>query len=572
MCGISGIIGQKANKENITKMTKALYHRGNDAIQQWIEDDVALGHNRLSIIDLQEASNQPFQKENSHWVLVYNGEIYNYIELRNELIQKGCTFTTQSDTEVLYQAFLQWGEACLERFNGMFAFAFWNTETKELLAARDRFGVKPFYYYHDEENFIFASEIKAIRKLIKTNLNEKLLANYLAFGSYGMLQESFFEEINQLPGGHFIKLKKSDIEIKQWYDFVSRTNKKILELQYITENEAKEAYKLLLHDSIQLRFRSDVPVGFTLSGGVDSSLLLALVNQREEAKDIKAFTFYTNDERYDELPWVEQMVTKTKTQLEKVLLTADEVKERHQQLSKIQDEPYGGVPTIAYAKVFETMAKQGIKVILDGQGMDEAWAGYDYYQNNSNSTIQGQTNASPFKTNVLVESFLAKAEKPTYPKPFDDDLLNKQYRDLFYTKITRALRFNDRVSMASTTELREPFLDYRLVEYAFSLPTKMKIRNNQGKYLLREILSDYSKNLAFAPKRPLQTPQREWLAEDLSAMVENAIISIKKSNLAVLFDTQQLQKEWKKYQQGEQDSSFHIWQWISVSKLGFNEK
>lgn len=572
MCGISGIIGQKANKENITKMTKALYHRGNDAIQQWIEDDVALGHNRLSIIDLHEASNQPFQKENSHWVLVYNGEIYNYIELRNELIQKGYTFTTQSDTEVLYQAFLHWGEACLEHFNGMFAFAFWNTETKELFAARDRFGVKPFYYYYDEENFIFASEIKAIRKLIKTNLNEKLLTNYLAFGSYGMPQESFFEGINQLPGGHLLELKESDIQIKQWYDFVSRTTEKIKELQYITENEAKEAYKLLLHDSIKLRFRADVPVGFTISGGVDSSLLLALVNQREEAKDIKAFTFYTNDERYDELPWVEQMVTKTKTQLEKVLLTAGEVKERHQQLSKIQDEPYGGVPTIAYAKVFETMAKQGIKVILDGQGMDEAWAGYDYYQNNSNSTIQGQTNTSPFKTNVLATTFLTKAEKPTYPKPFDDDLLNKQYRDLFYTKIPRALRFNDRVSMASTTELREPFLDYRLVEYAFSLPTKMKIRNNQGKYLLREILSDYSKNLAFAPKRPLQTPQREWLAEDLSAMVENAIISIKKSNLAVLFDTQQLQKEWKKYQQGEQDSSFHIWQWISVSKLGFNEK
>ena len=143
---------------------------------------------------------------------------------------------------------------------------------------------------------------------------------------------------------------------------------------------------------------------------------------------------------------------------------------------------------------------------------------------------------------------------------------------MFYTKIPRALRFNDRVSMASTTELREPFLDYRLVEYAFSLPTKMKIRNNQGKYLLREILSDYSKNLAFAPKRPLQTPQREWLANELDFLVEKSLSSIEKSNFAVLFDIPKLKEEWKKYQQGEQDSSFHIWQWISVSKLGFNEK
>ncbi len=567
MCGISGIIGQKANKEDITKMTDALYHRGNDAIQHWLEDSVALGHNRLSIIDLQETSNQPFQSDNSPWVLVYNGEIYNYIELRNELIQEGHSFNTQSDTEVLYQAFLHWGEDCLERLNGMFAFAFWNTETRELFAARDRFGVKPLYYYHDKENFIFSSEIKGIKQLIEVTINQKVVANYLAYGSYGMLGETFFDGINQLPGGHLLSYKENKLEVKQWYDFVSRTNKKIKALKDISESEAKEAYKSLLHDSIRLRFRADVPVGFTLSGGVDSSLLLALVNQREEAKDIKAFTFYTNDERYDELPWVQQMVTKTATQLEKVLLNADEVKKRHQQLSNIQDEPYGGIPTIAYAKVFEKMASQGIKVILDGQGMDEAWAGYDYYQNNSNNTIQGQTNASPFKTDVMAPSFKSLAEKPSYPKPFEDDLLNKQYRDLFYTKIPRALRFNDRVSMASTTELREPFLDYRLVEYAFSLPQKMKIRNQQGKYLLREILSDYSKNAAFAPKRPLQTPQREWLANQLSSMVEDAIKSIEKSKFAPLFETAQLKEEWKKYQEGEQDSSFHLWQWISLQEL-----
>ncbi|GGE10608.1 asparagine synthase (glutamine-hydrolyzing) [Psychroflexus salis] len=572
MCGISGIIGPKATKTNISLMTDAIIHRGSDNISHFIDEKLALGHNRLSIIDLNEGANQPFHKNGNPWILVFNGEIYNYLEIKSELANKGRTFVTHSDTEVLYEAFLVWGENCLEKLNGMFAFAFLNTETKELFTARDRFGVKPLYYYHDEENFIFASEIKAIRQLVNTKLNEKVLANYIAYGSYGMPNESFYEGIKQLPGGHFLNYNKNKLQITQWYDFVSRTNKKILELQNIGQNEAKEEYKKLLKNSIDLRFRADVPVGFTLSGGVDSSLLLALVNQREEAKNIKAFTFYTEDERYDELPWVKQMVLKTQTQLEKVLLKPEEINKRHYQLAKIQDEPYGGIPTIAYAKVFETMAKQGIKVILDGQGMDEAWAGYDYYQNNSNSTIQGQTNTSPFKTNVLATTFLTKAEKPTYPKPFEEDVLNKQYRDLFYTKIPRALRFNDRVSMASTTELREPFLDYRLVEYAFSLPTKMKIRNNQGKYLLREILSDYSKNLAFAPKRPLQTPQREWLAEDLSAMVENAIISIKKSNLAVLFDTQQLQKEWKKYQQGEQDSSFHIWQWISVSKFIDYEK
>ncbi|MCH8535872.1 MAG: asparagine synthase (glutamine-hydrolyzing) [Flavobacteriaceae bacterium] len=567
MCGISGIIGPKATRKNIHLMTEAMLHRGNDNIGHFVDEEVALGHNRLSIIDLNEGANQPFRKNENPWVLVFNGEIYNYLEIKEELVKIGRSFATHSDTEVLYEAFSEWGEDCLDKLNGMFAFAFWNSETKELFVARDRFGVKPLYYYQDEENFIFASEIKSIKKVVETTINQKVLVNYIAFGSYGMPDESFFEKINQLPGGYLLRLKDNKLETKQWYDFVTRTTKKIKELQQVTENQAKEAYKLLLHDSISLRFRADVPVGFTLSGGVDSSLLLALVNQREEAKDIKAFTFYTDDERYDELPWVEQMIAKTETQLEKVRLTSDEVDKRHHQLSKIQDEPYGGIPTIAYAKVFETMAKQGIKVILDGQGMDEAWAGYDYYQNNSTNTIQGQSNESPFKTNVLVPSLLDKAEKPTYPKPFTDDLLNKQYRDLFYTKIPRALRFNDRVSMASTTELREPFLDYRLVEYAFSLPVHFKIKNGQGKYLLREILKEYSQNVAFAPKRPLQTPQREWLAGSLCFMVVDAINQLEKSSFADCLHIEAMKKEYLDYQNGQQDSSFHLWQWVSISEL-----
>ncbi|QSS96406.1 asparagine synthase (glutamine-hydrolyzing) [Psychroflexus sp. ALD_RP9] len=571
MCGISGILGPKATKLNISKMTEIMHHRGHDSIQHFQQNGITLGHNRLSIIDLNEGADQPFQRNDSPWVLVYNGEIYNYVELREELIHEGYTFDTQSDTEVLYRAFLVWGENCLEKLNGMFAFAFFNTKTNKLFAARDRFGVKPFYYYHEEKNFIFASEIKAIKQLVNPTLNEKVLANYLAYGSYGMPDESFYKNIQQLPGSHFLNYKENKLQINQWYDFVSRTNKKILELQNTSEDEAKEEYKKILKNSIDLRFRADVPVGFTLSGGVDSSLLLALVNQREEAKNIKAFTFYTDDERYDELPWVEQMVAKTQTQLDQVLLKSDEVNERHQRLSKIQDEPYGGIPTIAYAKVFETMANQGIKVILDGQGMDEAWAGYDYYQNNTNNTIQGQSTSSPYKINVLSDSILAKAQKPTYPQPFNNDLLNKQYRDLFYTKIPRALRFNDRVSMTSTTELREPFLDYRLVEFAFSLPKHFKIRDRQGKFLLREILSDYSKNVAFAPKRPLQTPQREWLAEELKLLVNHAIASIEKSSLAKHFDVQQMKVEWEDYKNGNQTSSFHIWQWISVSKLVENE-
>jgi asparagine synthase (glutamine-hydrolysing) len=199
--------------------------------------------------------------------------------------------------------------------------------------------------------------------------------------------------------------------------------------------------------------------------------------------------------------------------------------------------------------------------------MDEQWAGYDYYTQENDTTIQGVTD-SPFKMNMLSNSFLEKAEKPNYPKPFDHELLNKQYRDLFYTKIPRALRFNDRISMLFSTELREPFLDYRLIEFAFSLPLDFKIKNGVTKFMLREIASEYLANdLVFAPKRPLQTPQREWLAEDLKKWVANCFKTIEKSKYGAWFDKATLEKELQLYFDGNIQSSFHIWQCISLYEM-----
>jgi asparagine synthase (glutamine-hydrolysing) len=448
----------------------------------------------------------------------------------------------------------------------MFSFAIYHTDSNKLFIARDRFGVKPLYYYHSKDTLIFASEIKAIRTLISTKVNQSVLANYLVFGSYGLPNESFFEHIHQLAGGHYLTFEYDEIEITRWYDFISRVNVLKESLKDISKEEAKQTYKQKLEKSISLRFRADVPVGFTLSGGVDSSLLLALISQRKDVSKIKAFTFYTGDERYDELPWVEKMVNSTLTNLEKVIFEPKHFDKWHKRISKVQDEPYGGLPTLAYANLFQAMSNKGVKVVLDGQGMDEAWAGYDYYQNNSTHTIQGQK-SNPFKLNVLNEVILKEAKEPNYPKPFSDELLDKQYRDLFYTKIPRALRFNDRVSMAATTELREPFLDYNLVEYAFSLLKPLKINKGVGKYLLREILSEYSSEVALAPKRPLQTPQREWLGNELSSTVDRAINQLEKSIYADYFKIDEMKNEWQDYKNGSQDSSFHLWQWISVSEL-----
>lgn len=637
MCGIAGIIGGYKESQ-LDAMLASQQHRGPDAKGSYFDAGyAALGHNRLAIIDLSAQSNQPFIDNSGRYVLVFNGEIYNYIEIKAAL-QNQYDFKTESDTEVLLAAFVVYGKSCLEKFNGMFAFAIWDNQEKKLFAARDRFGVKPFYYSLFNNDFYFSSEIKALHAAgIPKGANEKVWASYFAYGSYGMPDNTFWEGIAQLPGGHFLEVDSCQFEsvegqsrmialrqaqcdkvqtdcqfvpskastelveekdqkieafcskrisIQKWYCFEEEVAK---QPKNLTFEQAKEQYVTLLKDSIQLRFRADVPVGFNISGGLDSSVLLALVNLQENSKDkfnskrglrqaqtdsvlerqdaINAYTFYTNNPDYDELPWVEQMIAKTGNPLTKVLLQAGEVPDLARKMAWQQDEPFGGIPTLAYSKIFEQARKDKVLVLLDGQGMDEQWAGYDYYTQENEATIQGVLD-SPYKTTLLSDSFLAQAVKPLYPKPFDDEVLNKQYRDLFYTKIPRALRFNDRLSMAFSTELREPFLDYRLVEFAFSLPLKFKISNGQTKYMLREIASDYlADDLVFAPKRALQTPQREWLAADLKEWVSRCFKELENSSCSSWFEEACLEKELQHYFEGNMQSSFHIWQVIGLNEI-----
>lgn len=562
MCGIAGIIGDFGTCQ-LDAMLLSQHHRGPDATGKYNDGNfAALGHNRLAIIDLTPQSNQPFLDPSGRYVLVFNGEIYNYIELKAEL-HGHYTFKTDSDTEVLLAAFIIYGNQCLQKLNGMFSFAIWDKQDKKLFAARDRFGVKPFFYSIKNNSFYFSSEIKALHAAgISRIPNEKVWASYFAYGSYGNLDETFWEDILQLPGGYFFEFQNQQLVLKKWYFFEEEVAK---QPKNLTFEQAKEHYVALLKDSIDLRVRADVPVGFNISGGLDSSVLLALVNNNNNNSSIKAYTFYTDNSAYDELPWVEMMVAKTKNPLTKVLLRADEVPDFAQKMEGQQDEPYGGVPTLAYAKIFQQARKDNVLVLLDGQGMDEQWAGYDYYTQENDATIQGMTD-SPFKRNMFSHAFLEKAEKPIYPKPFADEILNKQYRDLFYTKIPRALRFNDRISMLFSTELREPFLDYRLVEFTFSLPLDFKIKKGITKFMLREIASEYLANdLVFAPKRPLQTPQREWLAQDLKDWVADCFENIEKSKYREWFDRAVLQEELQAYFRGGMESSFHIWQCINLS-------
>lgn len=572
MCGIAGFIADQltsSDAQTMESMLIAQKHRGPDSeAYQVLDDQVILGHNRLSIIDLSESANQPFFSTDNRFCLVFNGEVYNYLELKKEL-QDSYSFSTGSDTEVLLAAYIVWGEAMLNRLIGMFAFAIYDSQSKELFLVRDRFGVKPLYYAYTKAGaLVFASEIKSLHAAgIRRVRNELVWSGYLVKGLYQYEDQTFWQDIRQLRAGHCIRLKMAHLheplQQSEWYDFVGniRALQKDPEVTGRSEEEHLTHYRSLLQSSIGLRFRSDVPVGFNLSGGLDSSVLLSLVDELKPDTPIEGFTFYCDDLRYDELPWVVGLVSEKNKPLNKVLLKAEEVEELSATISHFQDEPFGGIPTLAYSKLFERARQKGIIVLLDGQGMDEAWAGYDYYHLKSDSVVQGVVN-SPLKPEVLKDEFLNKASEVRYPTPFEDELLNKQYRDLFFTKIPRALRFNDRISMMHSTELREPFLDHMLVEYAFALPPEMKIRNGSTKWALRRIAEGYIKNnLVLAPKRPLQTPQREWLTGQLLDWVE---AHIEKLGSHPWFDAEMLRSTWEDFMKSDKQNTFFLWQWVSV--------
>ena len=561
MCGIAGILGTY-NELQLDAMLSSQHHRGPDATGKYFDVEyAALGHNRLAIIDLSPQSNQPFVDNSGRYIIVFNGEIYNYIEIKAAL-QSQYEFKTESDTEVLLAAFIIYGKSCLEKFNGMFAFAIWDNQEKKLFAARDRFGVKPFYYSIDHDAFTFASEINPLFSAGVPKIpNDKVWSNYFTEGSYGLPSDTFWKNIHQLPGGHSLQFKNNALQIKRWYFFENQ----ILKLQsQFQENEEEYITNLLLR-AINFRFRADVPIGFNLSGGLDSSSLLALIDKQDiDKRGVEVFTFITNDDRYDELIWVKSMLENKPFPLNVCPIAASEIPALSLKMAQHQMEPYGGVPTLAYSKIFQKAQQKGVKVLLDGQGADEAWAGYDYYTNNSQNNIQGIRN-SPFKINVLNSDFANSYPKTSYPKPFEDELLNLQYRDLFYTKIPRALRFNDRVSMLYGTELREPFIDYQLMEYVFSRPTEYKIKEGIQKKMFRNIAQKLlQKDLVLAPKRPLQTPQREWLSMDLKDWVRAEVEILYHNNW---FNKKELESELDLFFNVNNQSSFHIWQWINASQL-----
>ena len=531
-----------------------------------------LAHNRLSIIDLSPAGRQPLATADGNLHIILNGEIYNYIELRREL-ESNYEFRTSTDTEVLLAAIQKWGADALDRLIGMFTIIVWDERTKSAFAARDRYGVKPFYFHHAPDGVLFvASEIKAIHAAgVAREPNIETWSSYLAHGVSDSSDSTFWKNINSLQAGHYLTWKDGNLSVKRWYDLAAKVGR---EADSRDVADVAAEYLDLMEDSVRLRFRSDVPVGINLSGGLDSSSLLSIV-QRTQTDDesVKAFTFVTGDDRYDELPWVRKMIERTRHPLVVSELSCAEVPELAASVQKFQDEPYGGLPTLAYAKLFEAARASGVKVLLDGNGMDEQWGGYDYYQSidSTNGTpvpvVQG-TKGSAVRPECLTDDFRSAGIPFRMAEVFPDKFRNLQYRDTMQTKIPRAMRFNDRVSMRASTELREPFLDHRLVELAIRQPQDRKRSNGTGKKMLRDITrSLMPKDLSEAPKRPLQTPQREWLKGPLRGWADECIRSGLDGLGRDWLRRDRVLAEWETYCNTDADNSFYVWQWITVGLM-----
>lgn len=600
MCGIAGIAGNMTGAaERLDAMVASQSHRGPDGQGTWTDPSglCRLGHNRLAIIDLSPAGRNPMVSADGRWHIVYNGEIYNYRELGAEL--SVYPFATKTDTEVVLAAWSRWGEACLDRFVGMFAFLLWDARERRLHAVRDRFGVKPLYWADGPAGgLLLSSEIKALRSAgAGVEPDPATWATYLETGATDHSNDTFWQGIRSVPPGHRLTWHGGRARTVRWYSLPDRVG---MESDSRDEQTVADEYRALLEESVALRFRSDVPVGINLSGGLDSSALLGVVRAVQGPEsDVAAFTFVTGDPAYDELPWVAQTLGRTRHPSIVAALSASDVPALAESVAAFEDEPFGGLPTLAYARLFEVARAAGVVVLLDGQGMDEQWAGYDYYaramadettpgladavpgisalvpgtsaplvQGTSAPLVQG-TRGPVTRAEFLAPEFRALARPFEPSRPFGSDALrNLQWRDLRFTKLPRALRFSDRASMRSSTELREPFLDHRLVELAMRQPADRKIRNGQGKWLLRRITEGLlPEGVIEAPKRPVQTPQREWLRGPLRAWATDHIEAALDGPASSWLDARAVRASWRDYGEHGSDNSFFVWQWISLGLL-----
>ena len=566
MCGITGVVAtsdlpREATAPVIRAMTCTLAHRGPDNTGMWIEGPIALGHTRLSIIDLSSAGNQPMTDEEGRFVLVFNGEIYNFVELRGELEALGHRFASRSDSEVVLRAYRQWGSTALDRFNGMWALAIWDREREELFVARDRAGKKPLYYVIDEGGSLyFASEVKALRAAgMSLRMNPQAAFDFLTQGTYGHLGgETFFANVHQLPAGHWLRRNRSGaITITRYWDLPI-----VAEADRVPYDDRFRArFRELLTDAVRVRLRSDVAVGATLSGGLDSSTIVGLVDQLTGGAPLHLFTSLYPGSAHDETPYFDAVVSRLRQPIVHRVapVGGEHWRERLFKVLAHQEEPFGDTSIFAHFHLMEAAREAEVPVVLSGQGGDELLLGYTsmvkaylghLLARGRVGQVVGEINR--WASTVGMSSLGALSAVGAHSIPLAlRDRVRKRYVARLARIVTPELRarvtyhrfdldprrstldnylaqvftrfsiphlthYDDRNAMAFAVEGRMPFLDHRLVDLLFTVEYDALFRDGVTKRVLRESFADLLPPIVRArrDKVGFHTPLGAWLRAD----------------------------------------------------------
>ena len=591
MCGIAGqycLDGKEPDTQLLSVMSERLAHRGPDGEGLHISGPVALAHRRLAIIDLSNEGLQPMTSENGTLWIVFNGEIYNFVELREELIAKGHRFHSKSDTEVILHAYEEWGHECLNRFNGMWAFALWDERRQELFCARDRFGIKPFYYAKTGDSFLFASEIKALlaHPAIGTKPDDATLGTYLAWGVLDHSERTMFDGIFQLKPAHAMVVSKDGAQPPFRYWDV-KVNAKIHD--NVPDAEVASKLRILLHDATSIHLRSDVAVGTCLSGGIDSSALTAIINgiiRKEAPAGVgarqKTFSVVFSDKRFDESRHIDEIVVATGVDAYRTEPSPEKLWDDIDRLVYMQDEPFGSLSIYAQYCVMR-LAREQVKVVLDGQGADELMAGYLAYQGSYiggllrsfhvltgfREIIGSLKHHHGFFSSAIKQLLVRKGRrgllKCTPPPVYrygvrlDEVLL----RELTRTNLPALLHYEDRNAMAFSIESRVPYLDVRFVEFAASLPLNQKIRNGITKIALRNAIRGIVPESIRCrmDKMGFVTPEEVWMKEALRPFALE-LLSSGEFHARPYWDADAVVRNYLSFLEGKSTYSPEIWRII----------
>ncbi len=557
MCGIAGIVrmdGQEVSRSVIQRMTDSVRHRGPDDEGVYVSGSVGLGHRRLSILDLSPKGRQPMLGRNSDYVLVYNGEVYNYVEIRSELESSGLIFHSNTDSEVILAAYETWGADCVDRFNGMWAFTIFDRKANKIFCSRDRFGIKPFYYHSSTDAFYFGSEIRQLLPLMETvRANRSVVQEFLYGGISEPFEDTFYEGVKKLPGGHNLEIDLDTNTIRTWqYFFLEEPASS--DSSHDDDSSLVE-YEQLLRDSVRLRLRSDVRVGTCLSGGLDSSTIAAIAapvyRSQSNGGSFAAITAISEDASRDESPYAASVVERHG--LEWFTVTPDYTDFRSvlPDVIRAQEEPFPTCSIIFQFLVMQTARSHGLPVLLDGQGGDETLLGYERYyaalvarewktkglaaavkfyvascRENANLSV-GKLASYLFYFTFLWPRYVIYRSRARFLKripPFPSgirqfeqpiwDVHGMQREELQRHNLPALLRFEDKNSMWHAVETRLPFLDYRTLQKALSLDSSWKIRDGWTKYPLRRITDKIlPKSIAWRRNKfGFEAPDKQWVS------------------------------------------------------------